>query len=187
MVSKWLNIFVLLELIDGRCSYREACFPSSAQRGVGLLQSLIGQEIKPSTLFICSLKLSVDTEKLMFQKAALNRPGIPELWIILTWSLQCLAWGPRVLYRKALVCLEVSLATVNDYFKNFLFLDCRTYFLGGLNLKSGLNYRVQFFCSCLSTLMWWPHLAGVVQRNQPCLHGHPLIWIVHKILFTVTT
>lgn len=28
-----------------------------------------------TTLFICSLKLGVDTEKLSFQKAALNRHG----------------------------------------------------------------------------------------------------------------
>lgn len=48
-------------------------------KGACVCYSLIGRKIKPSTLFICSLKLSVDTEKLMFQKAALNRPGIPEL------------------------------------------------------------------------------------------------------------
>lgn len=40
-----------------------------------------------------------------------------------------------------------------------------------------LKCLAQYFGSYLSSLMGWQHLVGVVQRNQPCLHGHPMCWI----------
>lgn len=45
-----------------------------------------------------------------------------------------------------------------------------------------LKCLVQFFGFCLSSLVGWQHLVGVVQRNQPCLHGHPMGWIEFQVL-----
>lgn len=60
----------LLEFIDGRCSYRETWL-------ISMLTGVLLARNPTFTLFICSLKLGVDTEKLRFQKAALNT-----LWLL---------------------------------------------------------------------------------------------------------
>lgn len=38
----------------------------------------------------------------------------------------------------------------------------------------------------LSSYMEWQHLVGVVQRNQPCLHGHPMCRMEFKVWFLFT-
>lgn len=65
------------------------------------------------TLFICSLKLGVDTEKPRIQMAAFNT-WFPYLMII---TFQCFSCGSKVSYRKALVCLhkELSLSNVKYF------------------------------------------------------------------------
>lgn len=57
-----------------------------------------------STLFICSLRLGVDTEKPSSQTAALKKVNLRFRFDLILY--QCFAWGSRVLYRKALVSLS---------------------------------------------------------------------------------
>lgn len=78
-------------------------------------------------------------------------------------------------YRKALVHLnnKVSLATVNDYFATFFYFWTVDHIFKWVGFELPLKCLVQLFSSYLSS-MAWQHLVGVVQRNQPCLHGHPM-------------
>lgn len=111
----------------------------------------------------------------------------------MTWSFWCLAWGSRVLYRKTLDCLgkKVSLANCKWLFYNcfFYFWTAELIFLGRLVIENPIfkKYLVQlfyliFFGSSLSPLLWWQHLVGVVQRNQPCLHVHLMCGIEVLVL-----
>jgi len=59
------------------------------------------------TLFICSLKLGVDTEKLRIQMAAFLNTWFP---YFMTITFQCFSCGSKVSYRKALVCLHKELS-----------------------------------------------------------------------------
>lgn len=100
-----------------------------------------------TTLFICSLKLGVDTEKLSFQKAALNRYGY---WILNSWWLDHFSvWleAPKCPTEKlwSTSTRKVSLATVNDYFATLFFffssLNCRSYFFRWASFEIPLAKR----------------------------------------------
>lgn len=80
----WLKGLLLLKYIDGGCSYRETWFPSLSLAGCVLCHRVLAR-IQTSTLFICSLRLGVDTEKPRFQMAALNT-WLLNLEFLLTWS-----------------------------------------------------------------------------------------------------
>lgn len=70
------------------------------------------------------------------------------------------------------------LATVNDYFKIFYFyFGTVDLVMRWVSVAIPLRRLVQFFGFCLTSLVGWQHLVGVVQRNQPRLHGHPVGWI----------
>lgn len=85
----------------------------------------------------------------------MSEGSFKQTWVLgldflVTWSFWCLAWGSRVLYRKALDCLgkKVSLANCKWLFYNrFLFLDCRTYFFRQVSYRKShfLKYLVQLF------------------------------------------
>lgn len=84
-------------------------------------------EYNQTKIFICSLELGVDTEKPMFQKAALNTFGC---WILWLDDFSVSSWGPRVLYRKALVYLKkASLATVRVFLQSFFWTTDLLFFL----------------------------------------------------------
>jgi len=106
---------------------------------------------------------------------------------LMTITFQCFSCGSKVSYRKALVCLhkELSLSNVK-YFAVLEWVFVWREREGELEVPVHVLY-----CSGLHLSSWieWRRLAGVVQRNQPCLHGHPVCWIGFQdlVLFPFTT
>lgn len=115
----WLKALLLLKHIDGRCSYRETWFPSLSWKECVLCHRVLLAGTRTSTLFICSLKLGVDTEKPWFQKAALNTLGY---WILNSfWLDHFSVFGLRLqsVLQKSFGLSQ--LATVDDYFTTFFY------------------------------------------------------------------
>lgn len=75
---------------------------------------------------------------------------------------------------------QPQLTTVNGNFTTFFYLWTVDH--GGLVLISHSNVWCNSL-ALLSSFMEWQHLVGVVQRNQPCLHGHPMCGIVESFGF----
>lgn len=98
---------------------------------------------------------------------------------------QCSARGAGVLYRKAPVVLGSDCSS--KLFKLDLFFweggDCRWQCKWVIIFLIPIQNVMCNSWALLLSLMGWQQLVGVVQRNQPCLHGRPMCGIVDRGLF----
>lgn len=128
----WKPFFIWpLKYIDGRCSYRETWFPSLSLNGCVPFHVLLTNN-QTSSLFICSLKLGVDTEKPQFQKAALNTINLEFLltWLFFSVLLEAPECSTEKLWSASRErCHRLPLMAILQLF--FFVLDYR-YFFGGL-------------------------------------------------------
>lgn len=175
----WLKVLLLLKYIDGRCSYRETWSPSLSLKECSLPQSLIGLESNLNTIYLFS-----ETRR-GYREAEVSDGSFKHTWLLnleflLTWPffsvwLEAPECSTEKLWSTSTMkCHWLLLMTILQPFFNFWTVD-HVFKWAGYEIP--LKCLVQFLSFYLSS-MAWQHLVGVVQRNQPCLHGHPMCGIV---------